>query len=212
LFLRLIGLAAFVLLTWWIARPFLRHLAAKTVQTGELSSLGVLLALLFLSGLVTQQIGIHAIFGGFWLGVLLHTEAEFVQWWRERVAGFVTVFFLPIFFTFTGLRTNVPGLGSWENAAWCAALVLLAMLGKFGGCWLAGRRAGLVDREARCVAIMMNTRGMLELVVANVGFELHLIPQPVFTMLVVLALLSTVLTAPCLRAWLPEELRLHPSL
>ena len=127
-----------------------------------------------------------------------------VAWWRERGAGFVTVFFVPIFFAFSGLRADIPGLDSGPLWGWCLLLLALATLGKFGGCWLAARWAGLSGVESRCVAIMMNTRGLLELVVANVGYELGIIPRTVFTMLVFMALFSTALTVPYLRAWLPR--------
>ena len=205
--LHLAGFALFIGVTWFLARPLLLRLARSLARAGDLSHLSLLLGSVFLFALATQQLGIHAIFGGFWFGVLLHTETEFAAWWRERAAGFVTVFFVPIFFAFTGLRADIPGLDSRELWGWCLLVLALATIGKFGGCWIAARWAGLSASESRCVAVMMNTRGLLELVVANVGYELGIIPRTVFTMLVFMALFSTALTVPCLRAWLPVELR-----
>jgi len=211
--IRLAGLTFFLGVTWYFVRPVLRLLASRVALSGNFLSLGLILAVLFCCGLMTQQIGIHSIFGGFWAGLLLHQETEFVTWWRQRAGGFIGLTFVPIFFTFTGLRTNLPGLSSPELWAWCLLVVGLATLGKFGGCWWAGRWAGLPPAEARCIGVLMNTRGLLELVVANVGYELKIIPQSIFTMLVFMALLTTSFTTPCLRRWLPAiSRRVAPDL
>ena len=165
--------------------------------------MAILLVIIFSSAMLTSKLGIFAIFGGFMMGVLLHDQFDLVEQWRAKVADLVTVLFLPIFFTFTGLRTNVGGLASGELWAWCGALIALAVLGKFGGCYLASRLAGLTKPESRNVAIMMNTRALMELIVVNLGYDLGVIPQNVFTMLVLMAIASTIMTAPGLRAWLP---------
>ncbi|SDU05134.1 transporter, CPA2 family [Verrucomicrobium sp. GAS474] len=201
--LRFGAVALFVAGTWFAVRPLLRRLARRAVSTDGAAAVGLLLAALFVFGWATQEIGIHVIFGGFWCGVLLHEELAFVAWWRERASLLVGVFFLPIFFTYTGLHTDVNGLTAASLWGWCALLLVVAVVGKFGGCWAAGRVAGLPPAEARCLAILMNTRGLLELVVAAVGYQLGIIPQTLFTMLVLMALASTFLTTPCLRAWLP---------
>jgi len=205
--LRFLCFIAFLFLTWKLVRPLLARLAFRTSKFDDISNLGLLTAILFLFGIGAEAVGSHAIFGGFWMGVLLHHENTFVTWWRQRISGFVTIFFLPLFFTYTGLRTNIPGLVSLELWSWCLLLVAFAVVGKFGGCWLAAKWAGLTSGESSCIAIMMNTRGMLELVVANIGYDLKIISQPVYTMLVFMALFSTILTAPCLRRWLPGD---HP--
>lgn len=201
--IRLAALALFFGVTWYFVRPALRLIASRVALSNHFPSFSLILAVLFCCGLMTQQMGIHSIFGGFWAGVLLHQETPFVTWWRQWAGRFIGLSFVPIFFTFTGLRTNLPGLGSPELWAWCLLVVALATLGKFGGCWWAGRWAGLPPAEARCIGILMNTRGLLELVVANVGYELKIIPQSLFTMLVFMALLTTSFTTPCLRRWLP---------
>jgi len=113
------------------------------------------------------------------------------------------VFFLPIFFTYTGLRTDIGSLASAQAWGWCALLIALATLGKFGACWWAARWAGLGPREARIVGIMMNTRALMELIIINVGFDLGVIGREVYTMLVLMAIFSTVVTTPALRRWLP---------
>ena len=118
---------------------------------------------------------------------------------QERLRDFVTVFFLPIFFTYTGLRTDIgtmKGSGLWFL---CGLVLLTAFVGKFGGCWLAARFNGLPWREASMIGVMMNTRALMELIVVNIGFELGVIPKSVFFMLVVMAVASTYITTPLLR-------------
>jgi len=126
------------------------------------------------------------------------------------VGQFVLVFFLPIFFTYTGLRTEVGSLDSLESWGWCALLVVLACAGKLGGAYGAARWTGLGHHDASALAIMMNTRALMELVVINVGHDLGVISSQVFTMLVIMALVSTVVTTPGLRRWLPRAQLARP--
>jgi Kef-type K+ transport system membrane component KefB len=113
-----------------------------------------------------------------------------------HLADLTTVFFLPIFFTFTGLRTNVGSLGSPEAWGWCAAVFAVAVLGKWGGCGLAARLAGLPAGEAACVGVLMNTRALMELIVINVGMDLGVIPPAVYCMLVIMAIGTTLMATP----------------
>lgn len=199
-------LAAYVVFCWWVVRPLLLRAVRRarvTEQHFSANLLGLLLAAIFISAMTTYKIGIFAIFGGFMLGVLVHDQEDLVQAWKKKIGSFVTVFFLPIFFTYTGLRTNIGGLDSTELWAWCALLVALATLGKFGGCYMAARWSGLNARESKVIGIMMNTRALMELIIINVGYDLGVISQNVFTMLVLMAIISTVITTPGLRRWLP---------
>jgi len=207
--LHVAGVMLFGAVSWWGVRPLLvRFVRAQSARApaGALppTLMGVIIAAIFLAGMTTYQLGIFAIFGGFMLGVLLHHELAFVKVWNDKVGSFVSVFFLPIFFTFTGLRTDIGLLGSGSAWGWCALLIALATLGKFGGCWLAARFAGLNAVESRIIAIMMNTRGLMELVIINVGYDLGIIGREVFTMLVLMAIFSTVITTPALRRWLAQ--------
>ena len=201
-----IGLiAVYVALCWWVVRPLLLWLLRRSgAEGGKLSPnlVGILISAIFLSGMTTYHLGIFAIFGGFMLGVLLHDQPAFVRAWREKVGDFVLVFFLPIFFTYTGLRTDIGALNSAQLWGWCVLLILLASVGKFGGCYFAARRSGMNPQEAKAIGIMMNTRALMELVVINVGMDLGVIPPDVFTMLVIMAIASTVVTTPALKTWL----------
>ena len=207
---------AFFLGWWFVVRPLMKRIirASQTtpVPAGEKSGrgklshnlLGILLAGIFISAMTTYQIGIFAIFGGFMMGVILHDEHELIEAWKERIGHFVMVFFLPIFFTYTGLRTHVGSLDSMEAWGWCGLLIVLATLGKFGASYVAARWVGMSHVEGKVIGIMMNTRALMELIVINVGFDLGVISQQVFTMLVLMAIFSTVITTPGLRKWLPK--------
>ena len=202
-------IVAFVAFTWFVVRPAIKRLLAK-LQPGDGTlgnhQLGILLALVFLGGMATYQLGIFAIFGGFMAGVLLHDDRKLTAAWNARVGHFVVVFFLPIFFTYTGLRTEIGSLDSAAAWGWCLLLIFLATLGKYGAAYLAARWVGLTHHQANVLGVMMNTRALMELVVINVGYDLGVISRQVFTMLVLMAVVSTVITTPLLRRWLPKAL------
>jgi len=198
---------AFMLGCWYVVRPALKWLVRRArPQNGRLSSnlLGILLTTIFLAAMATHLIGIFAIFGGFIMGVILHDEHEFVVAWKERTGQFVLVFFLPIFFAYTGLRTNIGGLDSLALWGWCGLTLLLATVGKFGGAYFGARWSGLDRDEAKVLGVLMNTRALMELIIINVGLDLGVISQNVFTMLVIMAIISTLVTTPGLNRWLPR--------
>ncbi len=197
----------FGVLCWFGVRPPLERLVTWRLEKdrGELgpSLMGAVIALVFVMGMATYKLGIFAIFGGFMAGVLLHRQRAFALLWQARVGAFVQVFFLPIFFTYTGLRTDIGALGTAHDWGWCAVLIALATLGKWGGGALAARLAGLSPRAAGITGVLMNTRALMELIIINVGYDLGVIGREVFTMLVLMAVFSTVVTTPVLRMWLP---------
>jgi Kef-type K+ transport system membrane component KefB len=163
------------------------------LPTGALS---LVLAAIFAAALVTSRIGIFAIFGAFLLGAALSGRPRLREAVSAQLTAFVTVFFLPIFFTYTGLRTNIGALGSFEAWGWCVAVLSAAVLGKWGGCGLAARLCGMPQREASCVGVLMNTRALMELVVCNVGMDLGVIPPAVYCMLVLMAIITTLMATP----------------
>jgi Kef-type K+ transport system membrane component KefB len=200
-------LVAYLLGWYFLVRPLLKRAIAAFGATEDRLShdlLALMLVVIFISGLCTFELGVFVIFGGFVAGMMLHDNREFVEAWKKTVSHFVTVFFLPIFFTFTGLRTNIQGLDSPALWGWCGVIVAAATFGKFLGCGAAARWCGMTWTESSCLGIMMNTRALMELVVINIGFDLGVIPPNVFTMLVLMAIFSTIITAPALRLWLPR--------
>ncbi len=197
----------YIVACWWLVRPLLQWV----IKYFDLSQhrlpadlLAVLLILIFISGICTYSIGIFAIFGGFMLGVLVHDNHKLAEAWKRNVGNFVIVFFLPVFFTYTGLRTNIMGLDSITLWNWCVIIIAAAVMGKFGGAYIAARMSGLNNNQASTIGIMMNTRALMELIVLNIGYDLGFIPQNVFTMLVIMAVFTTIITAPMLRMLLPR--------
>ena len=192
-----IAFAGFVLL---VLKPLLARLLRGAVKNGKLGVnwLAAIFALLFLCAIATNLIGIFAIFGAFLLGAALSSESEFKEAAGERIRDLITALFLPIFFTYTGLRTKIGSLDS--STLWLAAGLVsaCAIAGKFGGCTVAARISGFSWRESNCIGAMMNTRGLMELVVINAGYELRVIPESVYCMLVLMAVTTTVMTVPVL--------------
>ena len=201
-------LCLYLVLAWLVARPLIsRALGPHTLERKGLSQQGLagLLVFVFGSALITSQLGIFAIFGGFVAGVLLFDRRDLLAAWKDRTEDLINVFFLPIFFTYTGLRTDIGSLNNETLWAWCGLLLILAMAGKFFPCYWASRWAGLNRYESRCIGILMNTRALMELIVINLGHDMGVIPGSLFTMLVIMAITSTLLTAPGLRLWLPRS-------
>jgi len=205
--LRLLALAVYGVVCWYLLRPQLKRLIRTEARREPgLSSnlLACMLVLLFVSALTTYAIGIFAIFGGFMLGLLVHDERVFTEQWADKVGRFVQVLLLPVFFTFTGLRTNVGSLTLASDWGWCVLLIGVATIGKFGGAYIAARMAGSDHVSAKILGLLMNTRGLMELIVLNIGLDMGFISQKLFTMLVLMALVSNVMTTPGLKRWLPK--------
>ena len=204
--LQLGGLAAFVLVLWCGGRPLVRWLLkANPQREGELppNLMAIVICLMFATGICTYRLGIFAIFGGFAAGLLFHRHREFVDAWRRQVGQFVLVFFLPVFFTFTGLRTNVLGL-TGRDLGWLALMLGLAILGKLVPVHVAARLSGFDRVHGLILGTLMNTRALMELIVLNIGLDLGLIPPKVFTMLVIMAIVTTLMTWPLLQVLLPR--------
>jgi Kef-type K+ transport system membrane component KefB len=193
----------YVLAMIFIVRPLLVRWTRRVMSGsgGELSSaaLAQLIVLFLASSAVTSAIGIFSVFGAFVMGGILHDQKVFAAAVNRRMRDFVTVFFLPVFFTFTGLRTDIGSLSGKAALIACVIVMLVASIGKFGGCSLAARMGGLTWREAFSIGIMMNTRGLVELVVLNTGYDLGIIPKSVFSIFVIMAITTTYMTAPILR-------------
>lgn len=203
------GFSLFMLL---VARPLLRRLGTAVAERGGLTPtrLVVLLVLLLLSAGITEVIGIHALFGAFLFGVVLPKEGGLAQQLAEKLESTAVLLLMPLFFAYSGLRTHVgllSGGGEWLIAL---GLIAVATLGKFGGGTLAARVTGLNWREASAIGVLMNTRGLMELIVLNVGMDLGVITPTIFTMLVLMALVTTFSTTPLLR-WIYAPLAAAPA-
>lgn len=162
---------------------------------------GVLAAVfvaLLASSIITELIGIHALFGAFALGAMFPHDSHLARDIGRKLEDLVTVLLLPAFFAFTGLRTQIGLVSGWENWLWCGLIIAVATLGKFGGTLAAARLTGLGWRESSSLGVLMNTRGLMELIVLNIGLELRIISPTLFAMLVLMALATTMATTPIL--------------
>ena len=155
---------------------------------------------------MTEWLGIHALFGAFLAGAVMPKGEGFARALSGKFADLTVVLLLPLFFAFTGLRTQialVSGAAGWLT---CGLIITVAIAGKFGGALLAARATGMTWREAGAIGALMNTRGLMELVVLNIGLEVGVISPPLFTMLVMMALVTTLLTTPLLEWIYPTRL------
>jgi Kef-type K+ transport system membrane component KefB/nucleotide-binding universal stress UspA family protein len=204
-----IGLSvAFIAGMILLVRPLLSRLARYHEDRGHLG--GPMLALLFvgilLSALATDRIGIHAIFGAFLFGAIMPPRSEFIAELVGKLEDFTVVFLVPLFFAYTGLRTNI-GLIGGDVKLWliCGLILAVAIVGKWGGSSVAARVMGMDWRQSMALGVLMNTRGLTELIILNIGLDLKVIPPALFAMLVIMALVTTFMTTPLLSAFYRTE-------
>lgn len=212
LLLQLAEIFGFFLLLQFFIGPWLRKLWRKNVRDAHGngmpdSFLALLLIGLFASSLVTHYLGIFVIFGAFLFGTCLHQEIGLVKAWRDHFSGVMLVAFVPVFFTNTGLNTRIGSLQTSQAWLACALVLAAAVAGKLGGCYLGARATSQAPREAGCIAALMNTRGLMALIAINAGLDLGLLTPALFTMLVIMTLLTTAMCGPLLRWLLPKAVR-----
>ena len=189
-------------------RWFLKGLVKHYLRAGRLSQL--LLAGIYMgvvaSALITELIGIHLIFGAFLLGAAMPKNEDLVRELAVKTEDFVLIFLLPIFFAYSGLKTQIGLLNRPELWLLCALVLGVAIAGKYVGTYVAARVSGISKREASALGWLMNTRGLTELIVLNIGLELKVISPLIFTMLVIMALVTTFMTSPLLEWTYPKKL------
>jgi len=202
----LLTLTGFILFMVFAVRPLLKRLEVSYRKRGVLTedSMAIVFLLLLGSAIFTEYIGVHLLFGAFLFGVVMPKQADFLERVTERVHSLTLVLLLPVFFAFTGLRTSIGLVRGWEMWMFCGLIILVAVLGKLGGSAVAARVAGLGWRDALSVGVYMNTRGLMELVVLNIGLDLGVISPALFSMMVLMALTTTFMTTPLL-AWLDRS-------
>lgn len=194
--------AGFIFAIFVIVRPAAVRFTQqhpRREQTGQGSIVIACIALL-IAALTTQAIGIHALFGAFLVGAIIPHDSALAHGIKQKFEDLVVVLFLPTFFAFTGLRTQiglVHGLRDWLI---CLLIVAVASVGKFGGGAIAAWLTGLGWRQAASLGILMNTRGLMELIVLNVGLDLGVLSPTLFAMLVIMAIVTTLATTPVLHA------------
>ena len=158
--------------------------------------LAVVIGVVLASAWVTQLIGIHALFGAFLAGVIMPAGGDFRHKLAVRVESFSSVLLLPLFFAFTGLRTQVGLLNDSSGWLVCIAIIAVATAGKLGGSAVTARLTGMPWRESLQLGALMNTRGLMELIALNIGYDMGILSPRIFAMLVIMALVTTLMTGP----------------
>ncbi|WP_112263236.1 cation:proton antiporter [Lentzea terrae] len=172
-----------------VVRPLLRRWGEPPVWA--------VLCLTLLAAWVAEQIGVHAIIGSFLAGLVMPRRAEWQRWLHDRISVVVGNLLLPIFFVVVGLSTRVDEL-TWAGAVLVVIVTAVAVLGKLGGSAVAARIAGERWRDAWTIGVLMNTRGVTEIVILTTGLQLGIISTTMFTVMVLMALITTVMAAPVL--------------
>lgn len=206
------GLCAFVLVMIYGVRRLLRRFEAFYRERGHLSenAIALMLLLALASALCTEYLGIHLLFGSFLMGVIMPKEQKFVRYILDRFEAIVITLLLPLFFAFTGLKTNIGLIKGSNMWMYCGLIILVATLGKLGGSMLAAWWTGMPVREAAGLGTLMNTRGLMELVILNIGLEIKVISPALFSMMVLMALATTFMTSPLLQIICPDRI-LRPA-
>jgi Kef-type K+ transport system membrane component KefB len=202
-----VGLAVFVLLMGFVVRPALRRLEMVYEKRGHLTQdlIAVILLVVLASGWITESLGVHALFGAFLAGVIMPRHPKLSGELSQKFEALIVVLLLPIYFALTGLRTSIFLISGAQMWLYCAVIIVLAVIGKLGGSMLSARLNGMTWREAAAVGILMNTRGLVELVILNIGLDLGILSPPLFSIMVLMALVTTLMTTPLLTWIYPEN-------
>ncbi len=188
-----------------LVKPLVQRLVAASEQRQNWQTVALTLAGVAVSALATERIGVHAIFGAFLFGAIVPHDSRLARTWTANLTGPVTTSLLPAFFAFAGMRTRVDlvsGLFAWLI---CGLIIVVATAGKFGGTFAAARLTGIGVRQAAGLGFLMNTRGLMQLIVLNIGLDLGVLTPALFTMMVLMALATTMATSPLVDAVLSER-------
>jgi Kef-type K+ transport system membrane component KefB len=190
----------YVLMMWFIVKPFLKKIGDLYATRDNLSKpvVAIFLLTLIISSYLTEIIGIHALFGAFMTGAIMPDIAKIRSIFIEKVEDVALILLLPLFFVFTGLRTQIGLINDPYLWKVTGLIILVAVVGKFVGSALAARFVGQNWRDSLTIGALMNTRGLMELIVLNIGYELHVLSPEIFTMMVIMALVTTFMTGPAL--------------
>lgn len=202
------GILAFGLVMIYGVRHLLKGFERIYEKKGQLSEnqIALMLLLVLVSALLTEYLGIHLLFGAFLMGAIMPKDHKFTRYVLDRFETITITLLLPLFFAFTGLRTNIGLVQGGQMWFYCALIVLVATVGKFGGSTLAAWLSGMPPRQSSGLGILMNTRGLMELVILNIGLDIGVISPALFSMMVIMALVTTFMTTPILAVLCAKEL------
>ncbi len=201
-----IATLTFIVIMFVVIRPLLiRWIAWAEPRFADERAIPWFLMLLLCSALTTEAIGIHAVFGAFLLGTVIPHDSRVAKSLSQKLHDVVTILLLPAFFAVTGMNTRIGLINGWESWLICGTIIVFATAGKFGGTMIAARFVGLDWRTSSALGILMNTRGLMELIVLNIGLSLGVISPKLFAMMVMMALVTTLTTTPILKRLLSEQ-------
>ncbi|MFN3730312.1 MAG: cation:proton antiporter [Fimbriimonadaceae bacterium] len=191
------GAAVFAVLTLTLGRRLLERILAPALKSGTLTPIafGIVLTYLMFCAWYTDVIGIYAVFGAFLAGASM-PRGVVQEWVETRVGPLTTTLLLPLFFIYSGLNTKISLVDSWELWGVTALICVAAIVGKGVACTLAAKAAGEPWREATAIGTLMNARGLMELIILNIAYEAGLITQLLFTMMVIMAIVTTLMASP----------------
>jgi Kef-type K+ transport system membrane component KefB len=190
----------FITFMLYVLKPRLNRAMGEGVDVQK-NGIGVVVAALimvFISAYITEVIGVHALFGAFLAGAVMPASSALRSFLRDKLATFSSAALLPLFFAFTGLRTQIGLLNDWQSWLACAVIIVVAIAGKLGGSALAARLSGMNWPDSLSIGVLMNTRGLMELVALNIGYDLGILPGRIFAIMVLMAIVTTCMTAPLL--------------
>ena len=199
--LYVIGLAVlYVIMMLFVVKPFLKRVGDLYAKKENIKKpvVAIFLLTLIVSSYVTEIIGIHALFGAFMMGAIMPDISKFRNVFIEKVEDVAVILLLPLFFVFTGLRTEIGLINDVYLWKVTGCIIAVAVAGKFFGSAVAAKFVGQTWRDSLTIGALMNTRGLMELVVLNIGYELGVLSPKVFTMMVIMALVTTFMTGPAL--------------
>ena len=195
----------FILFMFFVVRPLTATMTRSWDKNPTQGGIALALVCVLVASLTTEFIGVHAVFGAFLLGAVIPHDSKFAHVLRDSLENVVTILLLPAFFAFTGMRTQIGLLSTWYEWAICGLIIMVAVAGKFGGTVAAARATGMDWRNAAGLGVLMNTRGLMELIVLNIGLDLGVISPTLFTMMVLMAVVTTVTTTPALEYLVPQS-------
>ena len=195
--LAIVGGVGFALFVIFFGSKLLAPLGRMVEKKGEMTYtvLAITMICFFLSAFIMDAVGIHAIFGGFILGTAM-PRGKFVEELKLKVEPFAVIVLLPMFFTYSGLNTRMDMVNSWSMLLVAGAVLAASVVAKFGACYLAARATGEDNRTALGIGALMNSRGLMELIIINIGLQKGIIGLPLFAMLVMMAIITTVMASP----------------
>lgn len=191
------GGVGYVTIVLLVIRPHLHYTARWIIKDGELSEAGLVvgLAMMALGAWFTDLIGLHAVFGAFVMGAAM-PRGIMTQDLTARLQPLTVALLLPLFFTYSGLNTKIGLLNTWFLWAMCLAVLVAAIAGKGVACWLAARATGISNRDAMGIGVLMNARGLMELIIINIGLQRGIISEGLFATLVIMAVITTLMASP----------------